>query len=109
MLGCHKPQTSYTIGAAETTIKTTALASIAAKYPNIGSSELAFGQITIKKMMDGKEVIFVTYEIPTSATTTREGRKATTNTKTVNVRMSTSGMVDMVYQGTNQVTYNVDK
>src|SRR5450759_4184359 len=89
MTGCHKP--SDVIGAAEATIKTTALASITAKYPSVGSSELKFSEMSIRTMPDGKEVIFVTYIIPASATTSTEGKKATTTTKTIGVRMLPSG------------------
>ena len=53
MTGCHKP--SDVIGSAEAAIKTTALTSITAKYPDVGSSELKFSQLTIRTKPDGTE------------------------------------------------------
>lgn len=91
--GCHKPQTSDIIGAGETAIKATALASITAKYPNMGSSDLKFWQLNISTMSNGDEAIVVTYDIPASVTTTTHGNKAITNTKTIMVIMSPSGKV----------------
>jgi hypothetical protein len=105
MTGCHKP--SDVIGAAEAAIKSTAFASITAKYPSMGSSELKFSEIRIGTRPDGKEVIFVVYIIPASATTSTEGKKATTTTKTIGVTMSQSGKVETVYETTQQDTYNV--
>ncbi len=46
LTGCHKSQSSLPIEAVEeASIKTIALASIAAKYPNMASSELIFGDM----------------------------------------------------------------
>jgi hypothetical protein len=105
--GCHKP--SDVIGAAEAALKTTALASITAKYPSVGSSELKFSQLSIRTRPDGTEVIYVIYSLPASATTTTEGEKATTTTKTIGVRMSQSGKVETISESTQQDIYNVAK
>jgi hypothetical protein len=107
LTGCHKPQASDVIGAAEATIKTAALASITAKYPSVSSSELKFSEMSIRTMPNGQEEVFVTYDLPASAKTTTEGKKATTTTKTIGVRMSPSGKVGMVYESTRDETYNV--
>jgi hypothetical protein len=107
LTGCHKPQASDVIGAAEATVKTTALASITAKYPDVGSSELKFNEMSIQTMPDGKEEIFVTYALPASAKTSTEGKKATTTTKTIGVRMSPSGKVTLVYKSSRDEIYNV--
>jgi len=103
--GCHKP--NDVIGRAEATIKTTALASITAKYPDVSSSELKFSEMSIRALPNGHEEVFVTYELPASAKTATEGKKATTTTKTIDVSMSPSGTVEMVYESTNEDTYNV--
>jgi hypothetical protein len=105
MTGCHKP--SDVIGAAEAAIKTTALTSITAKYPDVGSSELKFSQLTIRTKPDGTEAIYVIYSLPASATTSTEGKKATTTTKTISVSMSQSGKVESVSESTQQDIYNV--
>jgi hypothetical protein len=107
LAGCHKPQASEEIGAAEATFKTTALTSISAKYPDVGSSELRFSQMSILAMPDDKELIYVTYIIPASSTTSTEGKKTTTTTKTIDVRMSSSGKVESVSESTQQKIYNV--
>jgi hypothetical protein len=104
MTGCHKP--SDVIGAAEATIKTTALTSITAKYPSVGLSELKFSQLTIRTKPDGTEAIYVIYSLPASATTSTEGKKATTTTKTISVSMSQSGKVEGVFESTRSETYN---
>ena len=103
--GCHKP--SGVIGAAEAAIKTTALASITAKYPDLGSSELKFSQLSIRTRPDGTEVIYVIYSLPASATTRTEGKQATTTTKTIGVSMSQYGKVESVSESTQQDVYNV--
>ena len=79
--GCHKPQASETIRAAEATIKATALASITAKHSEVSSADLKFSDLRIRALPDGKEEIFVTYELPATAKTTTEGKKATTTTR----------------------------
>jgi|GEM_PF-3817136 len=88
------------IGAGEAAIKTAALASIAAKYPGIGSTDLKFSQINIRMTPDGKETIFVTYILPGSATTSMAGKKATTTTKAISVTMSPSGKIGTVSEST---------
>ncbi|MGB7769825.1 MAG: hypothetical protein WBN22_13355 [Verrucomicrobiia bacterium] len=103
--GCQK--SSGVIGRAETTIKTAALAAITAKYPDVSASELKFSEMSIRVMLNGQEDVFVTYTLPASATTTTEGKKATTTTDTIGVRMSPSGKVEMVYKSTSAETYNV--
>ena len=105
LTGCQK--SGDVIGRAETTIKSAALAAITAKYSDLSSSELKFSEMSIHSMPDGKEEIFVTYDRPISATTTTEGKKATTTTKTIGVRMSPSGKVTLVYESTRAETYNV--
>jgi hypothetical protein len=104
LTGCQKP--SDVIGKAEATIKSAALASIAAKYPDMSSSELKFSQMIIRKTPNGQEEIFVTYDLPSSAKTTTEGKKTTTTTKTVGVRVSLSGKAESVYESTSSETYN---
>jgi hypothetical protein len=103
--GCHK--TSDVVGAAEAAIKTTALTSITAKYPDLVSSELKFSQLTIRTRPDGTEAIYVFYSLPASATTSTEGKKATTTTKMISVSMSQSGKVENVSESTQQDVYNV--
>jgi hypothetical protein len=105
LTGCQK--SSDVFGKAETTIKSAALAAITAKYPDVSSSELKFSEMSIHSMPDGKEEIFVTYDRPATAKTTTEGKKATTTTKTIGVRMSPSGNVTLVYDSTRGETYNV--
>jgi hypothetical protein len=105
MTGCQK--SSDVIGRAETTIKSAALAAITAKYPDVSSSELKFSDMSIRAMPNGQEDVFVTYALPASAKTTTEGKKATTTTDTIGVRMSPSGKVEMVYKSTTADTYNV--
>jgi len=99
MTGCHKP--SDVVGRAEATIKTTALASIAAKHPDVSSSEWKFIGIQIHTMPNGQEDIFVDYYLPASATTTTDGKYRTTATKGIGVRMSPSVKVENVYEFTN--------
>jgi len=106
LTGCHKPQAGEVIGAAEATIKTTALASITAKYPDLSSSDLKFSELSIQAMPNGKEEVIVTYDLPASAKTTTEGKKTTTTTKTIGVAMSLSGNVETVYESTKSMTYN---
>ena len=103
--GCQK--SGDVIGRAETTIKSAALAAIAAKYPDVSSSELKFSEMSIQAQPNGQEVVFVAYKLPASAKTTTEGKKATTTTDTIGVRMSPSGKVEMVYKSTSSETYNV--
>jgi hypothetical protein len=107
LAGCHKPQPSEVIGAAESTIKTTALAAIAAKHAELSSSDLKFSDLSIQAMPNGKEEVVVSYDIPASAQTTTEGKKTTTTTKTIGVAMSLSGKVETVYESTKSDTYNV--
>jgi hypothetical protein len=107
LTGCHKPQASETIRAAEATIKATALASITAKHSEVSSADLKFSDLRIRALPDGKEEIFVTYELPATAKTTTEGKKATTTTKTFGVGMSVSGAVQNVYESSIAETYNV--
>ena len=109
LTGCHKPQASDLIGAAEATVKATALASITAKYPDVSSSDLKFSDMSIQTLRDGNEEVFVTYDIPASAKTTTEGKKATTTTKTIGVRMSPSGKVGLVYESSKEETHNVSQ
>ena len=107
LTGCHKPQTSELIGAAEAAIKPIALASIIAKYPDVSSSDLKFSDLSIRVSPDGKEEIFVSFDLPASAKTTTEGKKATTTTKTFGVGMSVSGAIRNVYESSKAETYNV--
>jgi hypothetical protein len=100
LTGCHKPQASDAIGAAEATIKATALASITAKYPDVGSSALKFHHMVIGATPNGEDMIYVTYTIPASATTNVQGDKITITMKTMGVEMSLSGKVESVYKGT---------
>ena len=99
--GCQKP--SDIVGRAEATIKTTALASITAKNPDLSSSELKFSGIQIHMMPNGQEDIFVDYDLPASSTTTTDSKYSTTSMKAIGVRMSPSGTVENVYEFTNTV------
>jgi hypothetical protein len=105
--GCHKPQTSQIIGAAETAVETTALASIAAKYPDVSLSDLKFSNLNIEAMPNGQQKVFVTYDIQSSAKTTTEGNNRTTTTDQIGVRMSLSGEVEDVYKSKNTRSYSV--
>jgi len=109
LTGCHKPQTSDLIGAGETAIKATALTSITAKYPNMGSSDLKFLELNISPMFngDGDEAIVVTYAIPASATIITNGMKVITNTKTIMVMMSPSGKVKIVSESMRGQEQNI--
>jgi hypothetical protein len=107
LTGCHKPQAGEAIGAAEAIVKTTALAAITEKYPDLSSSDLKFSDLSIRAMPNGKEEVVVAYDIPASSQTTTEGKKATTTTKTIGVAMSLSGKVETVYESTKSETYNV--
>ena len=106
LTGCHKPQTGEVIGAAEADIKTAALASIVAKFPDVSSSDLKFSDLRIRAMPNGKDEVFVNYDLPASARTTTEGRKTTTTTKAISVGMSLSGKIENVYESTRADTYN---
>ena len=106
LTGCHKPQTSEVIGAAEAIVETTALAAITAKHPDLSSSDLKFSDLSIRTMRDGKKKIVVSYDIPASAQTTTNGKKTTTTQKTIGVAMSLSGNVESVYESTKSDTYN---
>jgi hypothetical protein len=102
--GCHKPQIGDEISTAEASIKTTALAAIAAKYPS--ESNLKFSDLSIRMRPDGAEEVIVTYDIPGFAETATEGQRTTTTTKVIMVEISLSGKVDNVYQSQKTVTYN---
>jgi hypothetical protein len=106
LTGCHKPQAGEVIGAAEATVKTTALAAITAKHPDLSSSDLKFSDLSIRAMSKGKEEVVVSYDIPASAQTTTEGKKTTITKKTIGVAMSLSGKVESVYESTKSDTYN---
>jgi len=106
MTGCHTPQTGDIIGTAEATIKAAALASITAKYPSMGSSDLKFNELCIGVTPGGNEGIDVSYDVPASAKTTTEGKKTTTTTKVIGVFMSLSGEVESVYENTRMQTHN---
>ncbi|HZF02628.1 MAG TPA: hypothetical protein VE344_12135 [Methylomirabilota bacterium] len=90
LTGCHKPQASEIIGAAEATIKTTALAAITAKHPEVSSSDLKFASLDISVMPNGNEEIYVTYDVLASGKMT---------TETLHVGMSLSGKIEQVYKG----------
>jgi len=110
LTGCHKPQASDVVGAAEATIKATAVASITAKYPSVSSSELKFSEIRITTTPQGTEDIAVIYEIPDSPTTGTDAQGAktpTTITKTVIVRMSPSAKVEALNESTIRRTYSL--
>ena len=106
LTGCHKPQTSEVIGATEAAIKTTALASVTAKYPDLSSSDLKFVDLNIRAMPNGQEGIFVTYDVLATAKTMTEGNKTKTTTQTINVAMLLSGKVGAVYENTRTLTRN---
>jgi len=108
LTGCHKPQTNEVIGAAETTIKTTALASITAKYPDVGSSELKFSDIMIQTTPNGEDMVNVTYELPGSAATNTEGNRITITMQTIGVEMSLSGKVENVYKGKHRAVLHTN-
>ena len=84
-------------------IQAIALASIPAKYPEINSSKLLFEAIQYSLSASNAEVISVTYQLPSSAETTKdqgtERQKVTTRTETISVRMSVSGKVENVSKG----------
>jgi hypothetical protein len=108
--GCHKPQAGDMVGVAEDTIKTTALASITAKYPSVSSSDLKFSEIRITATPQGTEDILVIYELPASETPTTDAQGAktpTTSTKMIGVRMSRSAKVESVNESTIRKTYSL--
>lgn len=107
MAGCHKAQVSEEITAAEASIKATALASIAAKYPDVNPSGLKFSNLNIGPTPNGNQVIVVSYNLPASAKTTTEGKKVTTTTETIFVQLSLSGNVESIHKGTSSQTSNV--
>ena len=102
--GCHKPVD--TIGAAEASIKSTALAAITKQRPELALSELKFSEISIHASSDGNDVIMVTYNLPASAKTITVGKKVSTTTKTIGVRMSKSGNDALVYESSLEETYD---
>ena len=104
LTGCHKPQSTDVIGAAEASIKTTAIARIVAKHPDVSSSDLKFSYLNIIASPNGKEEVFANFELPSSAKTNTEGGRATTTTLIFGVRMSPSGEIEDVYQSTNYMT-----
>jgi hypothetical protein len=102
LTGCHKPQSKEIIGAAEAAIRTTALASITAKYPDVGSSELKFRDIMIRPTPIGQDMVYVTYTIPASATTNTQGSRVTVTTQTIGVEMSLSRKVRNVSKSSSR-------
>ena len=109
LAGCHKPQAGGVIGEAEATIKTTALAAITAKHPDLSLSDLKFSDLSIRAMPNGKEEVVVSYDIPASAQTTTKDNQTTITKKTIGVAMSLSGKVESVYESRKSDTYNVAK
>jgi hypothetical protein len=113
LTSCHKSQTSQPIGATEAaSIKSVALASIAAKYPSLDSSELIFGDMRRETPPVGKQFILVSYILPTPGTTneydTPEGKRVKITRKEVNVIMSPSREVQSVSEGAREDIYKVD-
>ena len=113
LTGC-RTQSSQLIGTAnEASIKTVALASIAAKYPSFDSSGLIFGNMTRETPLVGNPCIYVSYIFPTSGTTneydTLEGKRIKITRKTVNVTMSPAMEVQNVSEGAQDDIYKVDQ
>jgi hypothetical protein len=99
MTGCHK--SNDISGAAEATIKTTALASITVKYPDLVSSDLKFSEMHTNAYQDGKKFIFLTFDNLASAKTIFTNGMHATTTETITVRMTPSGKVLSVYSSSN--------
>jgi hypothetical protein len=97
--GCHTPQSNEVIGAGVATIKTTALASITAKYPDMSSSDLKFWRLVVRTARNGEEEVVVSYKVPATAKTTTQGGETKTTTEIVGVEMSLSGQVVRVSRG----------
>lgn len=108
--GCQK-----STEADDADMRTAALSSISAEHPDLDSSELQFSEITRSESPSGEELISVSYTLPASAQTvvsnTPQGKRsiATTTTKAINVRMSSSGEVMSVHEGTVKRTYSIDE
>jgi hypothetical protein len=114
LTGCHKSQSSQPIGAAEEgSIKTAALASIAAKYPSLDSSKLIFGDMRRETPPVGKQFILVNYMLPTPGTTneydTPEGKRVKISRKTLSVTMSPALEVQNVSESARDDIYKVDQ
>jgi hypothetical protein len=102
LTGCHKPKSNEIVGAVETAIRTTALASITTKYPDVNSSELTFRDIMIRPTPIGEDRVYVTYGIPASATTNTQGNRVTVTVQTIGVEMSLSQKVQNVYKSSSR-------
>jgi hypothetical protein len=114
LTSCHKSQTSQPIGATEAaSIKSVALASIAAKYPSLDSSELIFGDMRRETPPTGKQFILVSYILPTSAKTneydTPEGKRVKITRKALSVTMSPTMEVQNVSESAREDIYKVDQ
>jgi hypothetical protein len=108
LTGCHKPQSNDIIGAAETAVRTTALASITAKYPDVGSSDLTFRDIMIRPTPIGEDMVYVTYAIPSSATTNTQGNRVTVTLQTIGVEMSLSRKVQNIYKSSSREVFRTN-
>lgn len=105
--GCHKPKASDAIEAAESTIKTTAVAAITAKYPSVRAFELKFNDMRIMATPQGTEDIVVIYEVPGSETPGADpqgGNAPTTTIKIFIVRMSPSAKIEGLNESTMKRT-----
>ena len=114
LTGCHKSQSSQLIGAAdEASIKTVARASIAAKYLNLDSSKLIFGDMRRETPPAGEQFILVSYILPTSGTTneydTPEGKRVKVTRKALSVTLSPAMVVQNVSESAREDIYKVDQ
>ncbi len=86
-------------------IQKIALASISEKYPSISSSEMHLDSIKSEMAANGSEVIEVDYKDPSSTKrekdSARYGQKTMITVTTVFVRMSNSGKIQEVGEGTS--------
>lgn len=90
-------------------IQSAALTAVAAKYPNLNLSDLAFDDLRIGTRSDGSQMIDVGYSLPSSTEEKKdspEKGKTTFSAKTINVTMSLSGEVRVVSQGDKTTTFN---
>jgi outer membrane lipoprotein SlyB len=112
--GCHKSQSGHAYSATETNkFQSIALASIAAKYPELKSSELKFEGLGSVTNDSGARAIEVRYILPSTAErkeeNTQQVQKSSITTKAYRVIMSSSGDVQTVSDGAMEAVHIVTK
>ena len=114
LTGCHTSKNSQQIQAVEgAKIGPIALASIAAKYPNLDTSQLVLESMSRETPPVGKKFISVLYNLPSPGQTnfydTPEGKRVKITTKGFGVVMSPSREVLNVSECPIENIFKVDQ